>query len=362
MSASGPSNRPILPPFPAECLATAIGSFPFRDAAPALDAIFAHLREIPIWPQLPARTPLEGFFAQFANAIPGVRFDAARDKLVIDTTAGEAELEAFYRSVLAGDLAPFALPRERAAGFYAFLERMKASGPAPVAVKGHLTGPVSFGLGALDQDGRAILYNDTFFEALRHSLRLQAAWQVEQLRPLAPRVIVFLDEPSLMSFGSAYTQFSREQAIAWIAEVADEIHARGAYVGVHCCGNTDWSIVTAAPIDILNFDAYVYFDSLSLYPNDLRAFLARGGVLACGIVPTNEEHLARNADAGALAALLLDRLGGLDWGMPLEKVLRRVLITPACGLGTLSEALSLHALALASGVSRVLRERFGLAI
>jgi methionine synthase II (cobalamin-independent) len=349
------------PSFPADCLPTAIGSFPFREPTVPLDAITNRLRDIPIWPQLPPRSPLEGMFTQFAIEMPGLRESDARDRAWIDTVNGEAALEEFYRRVLDADLAPFALTPERAPGFFAFVAAMQRRGAAPVAVKGHVTGPISFGLGVRDQDGRSILYHETFFEAVRASLRLQAAWQVEALRPLAPRVIVFLDEPSLMSFGSAFTQFSKEQAIAWIGDVAGEVRARGGIVGVHCCGNTDWSIVTAAPIDILNFDAYTYFDSLALYPAEVRDFLARGGILACGIVPTQEEHLALGEDADALAAKLIARLATLDVGMPLDLLMQRILITPACGLGTLPEAPALRALDLAAGVSTVLRQGFGLA-
>ena len=30
-------------------------------------------------------------------------------------------------------------------------------------------------------------------------------------------------------------------------------------LGIHCCGNTDWSLLLNAPIDILSFDSYGFF-------------------------------------------------------------------------------------------------------
>ena len=40
--------------FRPRCLATAIGSFPHKDAGEACDLILKSIPDIPIWPQLPA--------------------------------------------------------------------------------------------------------------------------------------------------------------------------------------------------------------------------------------------------------------------------------------------------------------------
>ena len=338
--------------------ATAIGSFPFADPEPAIEAIFTHLDQIPTWPQLPARSTREGFFAQYVAPLPGIVADWDAGTLYLDTDEkGPAELEAFYEKVLSENLAAFALRDAHASGFAPFVERLRAGGPR-FAAKGHVTGPISFGLGLADQKKRAILYNETFFEAVRHAVRLQAAWQIETLRPLADHVILFADEPHLMNYGSAFSQFGKEQAIDWINDVADEAHKRGGLLGVHCCGNTDWSILYRSRIDIVNFDAFGFFDSIFLYPDDLAAFVARGGVLAAGIVPTNDDLTA--LDAETLAATLIAKVETFDVGLPVEQIAHQTLITPSCGLGTCAAEFAVRALETTAEVSRRFRARFGL--
>ncbi|HCD39333.1 MAG TPA: hypothetical protein DEQ77_11600, partial [Candidatus Omnitrophica bacterium] len=128
-------------------------------------------------------------------------------------------------------------------------------------------------------------------------------------------------EPYLVSIGSSFFNIKTESVVGMLNDVALAIHQEGALAGIHCCGNTDWSIVLRAGIDILNFDAYNYLDNLLLYRNELKDFSARGGILAWGIVPTaSEEPLPAQAS-------LLEKMGIQE---------KPALITPACGLSGVS--------------------------
>ena len=51
------------------------------------------------------------------------------------------------------------------------------------------------------------------------------------------QVILFVDEPYMASFGSAYVSLEKEQVIAWLDEVYEALHAAGAITGTHCCRN-----------------------------------------------------------------------------------------------------------------------------
>jgi methionine synthase II (cobalamin-independent) len=109
-------------------------------------------------------------------------------------------------------------------------------------------------------------------------------------------------------------------------------------------------------VDILSFDAYNYAESLSLYPREVEAFIERGGIIAWGIVP-NEEKAIENETVESIVKRLEQAMGLLSKkGLALERLLERCLITPSCGLASLSPAAVVRALGLLSGVSRELRK------
>jgi hypothetical protein len=159
--------------------------------------------------------------------------------------------------------------------------------------------------------------------------------------------ILFFDEPSLSSFGSAFSGLNREDVVLSLNECFRGVQG---LKGVHCCGNTDWSVILAANFDILSFDAYGYLETLSLYPKELKAFLEKGGILAWGIVPTSEHILKENALS--LVERFEKGIGvlskkGIDRGL-----LRRAIITPSCGTASLSIPLAERVCQVTAEVSR----------
>ncbi|MBI4777082.1 MAG: hypothetical protein HY788_23365 [Deltaproteobacteria bacterium] len=331
----------------------AIGSFPHVAAEAALDLIFEAFPDIPIWPQLPKSRFLENMYVQYSHPVPGVRLDEEKQRIFVDTeTRIERELERFYTHVLEEDLDYFKLPETYAAGFYALLERLKRAENAPLrALKGHVTGPFSFGLTVPDQNGRAIFYHSEIYEAVVTALSLNARWQVQQLKRYASEVIVFIDEPYLVSFGSAFVAANRENVISSLNQVVESIHQEGAVAGIHCCGNTDWSLVLHSDLDVLSFDAFRFFPNLLLYLNDLTHFFRRGGSIAWGIVPSSDEVFEQSARA--LTELLSSYLAELESkGMEGEWLTGCAFVTPACGVGSETEAVAEEAVRKTQIVAR----------
>ncbi len=321
---------------PAAFTTTLIGSFPYTDSA-ALCSRLAREIQIPAWPQLPRRTFRENMYTQYSAGLPGIVVDEAQQKVTFDTTDDlSPALEEFYGRYLADDVDSFALSSAYAAGFYTMLDALKST--AGAWAKGHVTGPISFGLTVVDQNLRSSLYNEQLADPIVKQLAFNARWQIRQLKQARSNVIIFVDEPYMSSFGSAFISLSREQVVTMLNEVFDAIHAEGALAGVHCCGNTDWSVLMETSVDILNFDAYEYLENLALYPTEMRAFLDRGGHLAWGIIPNTEtiftvtpEGLAQRLRDGL--QLISDKARGRGVTIGVEEFAYRSLITTACGLG-----------------------------
>lgn len=317
-------------------LTTHLGSVPHANGETITGRLVDTL-DIPAWPQMSRRTFKENMYVQYSPTLPGIVLDAEKEKVYFDTTGDlTPALEIFYEPYLADDVDAFALDQEYAAGFYQMLDLLPSTGGD--WAKGQVTGPISFGLTVTDQDLRASLYNELLADAIVKNLAMNIRWQIRQLKKVRPQVIAFVDEPYMASFGSAFISLSRDQVITMLDEVFDAIHTEGALAGVHCCGNTDWSVLMVTQVDILNLDAYEYMDNLALYPAELRTFLDRGGVIAWGIAPTNEriydvtpEGLARHLREGF--ANIADKAQKRGITIEPEEFETRSLIAPACGLG-----------------------------
>ena len=316
-----------------------IGSVPHIDSAAICERLVSTL-DIPAWPQLPHRTFKENMYVQFGKALPGVIVDESRERILFDTADDlTPALERFYEHYLADDLEYFGLSTETAQGFYSALDTLSAI-PGEWA-KGQVTGPISLGLTVTDEQLRASLYNELLADTIVKNAAMNARWQVRQLRKQRPNVVIFVDEPYMASFGSAYISLSREQVITMLDEVFAAIHQEGALAGVHCCANTDWSVLLATTVDILNLDAFGYLENLALYPAELRAFLDRGGTIAWGMIPNDETIVTVTASQLAermRAGLELISQKAIARGVPLaaKDFEGHSLLTPSCGLGSAS--------------------------
>jgi hypothetical protein len=333
---------------------TIIGSFPHKDPKQAVDIILRYIDKIPAWPQLPKRSFRESMYSQFAGGLPCLMEDEAGKKVWLNTSEDvEPQLEKFYERILAGDVEYFGITPERSAGFYAFMDALSHKLPEGlIGVKGQVTGPVSFGLSVTDQNDKAILYDEQIRPALVKTLSMKAKWQIRRLKRIHDNVVIFIDEPYLVSIGSSFVSLNKEQVISDLNEVADCIKEEGAISGIHCCGNTDWSLLTQTHTDIISFDAYDYTESLVLYTDSLARFLKRGGIIAWGIVPTSEK--IDSEDANSLYQKLKKSLDLLvDKGINKDLVYKNALITPSCGTGTLSEKQAESCMSLLSELSSI---------
>ncbi|MEW6352437.1 MAG: hypothetical protein AB1646_25580 [Thermodesulfobacteriota bacterium] len=323
-------------------LATAVGSMPHRDAREAVDLSFSSLTKAPHVPQVPRCDPREQMWIQFTEGLPGFKVDLEQLKYRFDTSDDTAEeVEQFfahYLEVIEG--APpdrVSIGEEYGRGIHRFLNRLEQDGKHYPFIKLQVTGPLTFALGIADQSEKPVFFHPLFKDVAVKGMGLKAMWLIEQFKPFAEQIIMFFDEPTLSAYGSsAMLGVSREDVITALDEVIDMASSRGAICGVHCCGNTDWGLLMESSTRILNFDAVAYMDTLALYPTHLREFLDRGGVLAWGAVPNTPEITGETADT------VINRIrAGVDLlveksGADKETLTSKMIVTPACGCGSLS--------------------------
>jgi hypothetical protein len=331
-----------------KCIATAIGSFPHAGAGPALDIVFASLTHAPLWPQLPRLGLNEQMEIQYSEGMPRAIIDREKNRMYFDTSGDYSEdFALFYESYMTamdpddgtGDCSAMAISPAFSQGLYEFEERLKAAGRKYPYIKVQTTGPCSFALTIVDENKRAVWYNEEFRDVVVKALAMKCRWQIQKFAPYGDRVICFIDEPILSAFGSStYIAVKRDEVVAAIAEVADAVHAEGAIAGVHCCGNTDWSILIDAGVDLINLDAFSYGETIALYPEAVAGFMARGGLIAWGIVPTSTA--IREVSAPELAERLQGLVANLSSkaGIDTRTILGQSLITPSCGTGSLAQA------------------------
>ncbi len=314
-------------------MATGIGSLPHADPGAAVEAVARFLPQAPFWPQLPKRGKQEGMCAQFLPGLPGWAGDHLLQANPARITLEERT--AFFERAFAAGQDGWPLDEQRAAGYETFLKR-EWSPPARV-LKGQVTGPITMGISVTDDEDKPVLYNDEMMEFVCTQLTQLARGQEKCLAGKAGdesvRTMIFIDEPWMAAYGSAFAAFGRDTVIRYLSWVMEGIKGLKA---VHCCGNTDWSLLLATPADVLSFDAYGYGDKVMLYAEELASFLRRGGYLAWGIVPS-EGPLAQKETVDSL----LERLEA--WGEHLARFLpstlylwERSFITPSCGLGNQS--------------------------
>lgn len=355
-------------PFNPKFLATGIGSMPFTNVDFAVELSLTKLKQAPFWPQLPKLGLNEQMEIQYSEGLPCIVIDREKNRMYFDTSDDYSEAFAeFYETYLIamdpdegnGDCSEMAISSEFSKGIYAFEKRLQTGGQKLPFVKVQTTGPISFALTIVDENKRAIYYNDEFRDIVTKALAMKCRWQIQKFQPFAEKVICFIDEPILSGFGSStYVSVTREDVVAYLSEVIEAVHADNGIAGIHCCGNTEWSILIDAGVDIVNFDAYEFGETIAIYPESVKAHLERGGILAWGVVPTSTA--IREQTVESLIdhfEKMMDNLSAK--GIDKQLIVEQAIITPSCGTGSMEAADAEKVFELTDELSKAMKVKYG---
>lgn len=351
-------------------LGTAIGSMPYDDPQHAVEVSLSTL-DCPIWPQLGAFGLKEQMEIQYSEGIPCAVIDEEKGRMYFDTSVDYSDAFAeFYENYMMamdpdegnGDCSSVAITEEFSKGIYALEnELIKRGGEKLPWLKVQVTGPCSFALTIVDEAKRAIYYNEEFRDVIVKAIAMKCRWQIQKFKKYAENIICFIDEPILSAFGSStYVSVKREDVVAILEEVIAAVHMEeNAYAGIHCCGNTEWSILTDAGVDIVNFDAFEFGHTISMYAEDVKKHLAAGRMLAWGIVPTSSKVMDQTVES--LEAILeknMDMLAEAS-GVDKQTICEQAVISPSCGTGSLSVEEADKVFSLVRAMSDHMKAKYG---
>ncbi|HIC90750.1 MAG TPA: hypothetical protein EYP21_01530 [Syntrophaceae bacterium] len=348
-------------PFESKWAATCIGSMPDLDAEEICERVLYMFPELPFWPQLVKMASQENMIIQVTEGLPCLEIDLKTQKVLYK---GEVDrykaFSTFYENYLSNNLDYFAISEGYAKGFYTLLGKIAHDPSLPCKyIKGQVAGPITFGGCVEGVDQKPVLYDSEIMDIVKKGLAMKVLWQAKEIKRLGKSPIIFLDEPYLSGFGSAFVPLAKETVINSLNDTIEEIKTRDdVLVGIHCCGNTDWPVILQTKLDIVSLDAYGFVDYFILYPQDIKNFLDRGGIIAWGIVPTTQ------FTGEETASTLLDKLDKaiqilVEKGIRGEAIVNNSILTPSCGMGFMSYEDSRKALTLLVEVSRAATERYG---
>ena len=348
-------------------LGSAIGSMPFSNVDHAIDVSLGKL-DCPIWPQLSAFGLKEQMEIQYSENIPRAIIDEEKGRMYFDTTGDYSdEFAEFYEAYMVamdpddgtGDCSAMAISEGYSHGIYALEKRLQESNAKLPWLKVQTTGPISFALTIVDENKRALWYNEEFRDVVVKAMAMKSRWQIQKFRPYAENIICFIDEPILSAFGSStYVSVNRDDVVAALGECVEAVHMDGGLAGTHCCGNTEWSILIDAGVDIVNFDAFEFGETIAMYADSVKAFLAKGGILAWGVVPTS--LAIREQSCESLCTQLekvMDHLAAT--GIDKQTIVEQAIVTPSCGTGSMDESDAERVFDMVQQVSTAMKAKYG---
>lgn len=350
---------------------TGIGSLPLKgENAPveAVNFVFKNFKDIPFWAQLPHFEKHEDMILQFTQNLCGFKYSG--ENYFFDSESDEffENLEKLffdYEEVLNSSdlfeceavLDKYAITPPYSNVLPLFLNELKNHKTS--YVKGSVTGPFTLSTSLNDKNGKCAFYDETLRDVIVKTLALKALWQVKEFKKVSADAtpIIFMDEPSISQIGScAFLTVKNEDVIEMLREISNVIKKFNAISGVHCCGKTDWNISIKANVDVINFDAFSYTESISTFASEIQKFMENGGYLAFGIVPTLDTMALSELDETKIVEKFEKSIQFLiNKKIPKDLILKQSFITPSCGCGSLSVQDMEKAFKLTQNLSEQLR-------
>ncbi|MGZ3615012.1 MAG: hypothetical protein ACXU9X_14080, partial [Thermodesulfobacteriota bacterium] len=261
--------------FQAACGTTAMGIMPHKDVDKALDLALG--LDIPFWPQLPHVSLYEDMYVQTSQNFPGIEINFEKGRLSFHNAKFQESLEDYFTKMEQTET--YALTPEYSAVFQKFLSRdLKRYR----AIRGQITGPVSFGFKVLDENLKPIIYNDEVKSILFDFIQKKVNLQYQELKAKNQNAFVWVDEPGLGYVFSGLSGYNDQQAKEDYYQFIQGIEGPK---GMHLCAEVNLPYLLELGVEILSFDAFQIGFMPKEYTLSVADFIKKGGVISWGIIP-----------------------------------------------------------------------------
>jgi len=264
---------------------TAMGIMPHRDSRKALELSLS--LDIPFWPQLPNFSFFEDMYVQTSENFPGIEIDEEKGRISFNTEKFRREIDHYFS--LMGEEKTYEMSERYSSLFKRFIS-LDLSGY--YAIRGQVTGPVSFGFKVLDEELKPIIYNEEVRPVLFDFIQRKVNRQFQILREKNGNAFVWVDEPGLAYIFSGFTGYNDQHAKKDYREFMSGIEGPK---GLHLCAEVNLPYLLELGLDLLSFDAIQIGFVSQEYGESIGEFIKRGGVMCWGIVPANSSILSETS-------------------------------------------------------------------
>ncbi len=342
-----------------------MGIMPHKDVDKALNLALG--LDVPFWPQLPNVSLYEDMYVQTSEHFPGIAIDFERGRLVFSTARFQEELEDYFTKMEHPET--YALTQEYSRVFKRFLSRELRSYKA---IRGQITGPVSFGFKVLDENLKPIIYNEEVKTILFDFIQKKVNVQYQELKVKNQNAFVWVDEPGLGYVFSGLSGYNDQHAKE---DYFNFIQGLEGPKGLHLCADVNLPYLLELGIEILSFDAFQIGFMPKEYAWSAAEFIKQGGVVSWGIVPAESSVLSIQTPE-KLASILSDywKVISDNTGLALGQIAEQALIGPArcclrdiapetsgkCEIPNVEEKIVEKAFVFLQEISQILRGKYKL--
>ncbi len=305
-----------------------VGSLPHLD--PGAAAAFAIGEfEIATIPTLPRRSAAESMLGQALVGVRGVDI-GADGQITVDPSA-----------IRLGGTSTLDLGHDGFAGLRSFLDLAVDRSLDGAAIKWQFVGPVTLGVALC----RAGLDRDTAFDLALSTVRDRLAHISAAVTEALPnsRQMVVLDEPWFADLMRPGFPIPPDEAIDRMSCAMAALPA-STITGVHCCAPCDVAMLLASGPNVVSLPVS---SELVDWVGYLTRFLADGGIIAWGVVPTGGPVTSTSERQWRALSDLWCSL--VQVGCDPVLLRRQSIVTPECGLVS-------HSVPVARRISRLSAE------